>query len=494
MQNNLPEIVFASADKAESQRISRWVRSGLLRKLVPRVYTSNFKDSDRAIIGRNLYLILGKLFTGAILSHRTALEGGPADAGDIFLTYKYSRKAELPGFSVHLLKGPGPVEGDLPFLQGLFMSSAPRAFLENLQISRTRSSISKGLPRSEIENRLERICRIQGPEALNQLRDKARNTAVFLGMGPQFQMLNRIISAILGTRPAGELASPQARASSLGMPYDPDRLEIFNHLFSFLARTQLPVRKQTRLSEEQMHLAAFFDAYFSNFIEGTEFEIDEAHAIVFQNKLSQDRPEDAHDIMGTFRLVSNQEEMSNVPETFDDFISLLTLRHHTVMAARPEKMPGEFKREPNRAGQTRFVVPEEVRGTLLQGFEMSRAIEPGLPRAIFMMFMLSEVHPFVDGNGRIARIMMNAELVHAGLCRIIIPVVFRDDYLQALSALSRTSHPGPLVKAMDFAQLFTSQLTFGSYDAAIRVLTACNAFKDPDDARLRLPGSIVSSE
>jgi len=54
MQNNLPEIVFASADKAESQKISRWVRSGLLRKLVPRVYTSNFKDSDRAIVGRNL--------------------------------------------------------------------------------------------------------------------------------------------------------------------------------------------------------------------------------------------------------------------------------------------------------------------------------------------------------------------------------------------------------------------------------------------------------
>ena len=28
-----------------------------------------------------------------------------------------------------------------------------------------------------------------------------------------------------------------------------------------------------------------------------------------------------------------------------------------------------------------------------------------------MMFLVSEVHPFVDGNGRIARIMMNAELV-----------------------------------------------------------------------------------
>ena len=99
MQRNLPEIVFASVDKAESQRISRWVRSGVLRRLVPRVYTSNNKDSDEAIVARNLYLILTKLFPGAVLSLRTALEGGPTETGDLFLTYKYSRKVILPGLS-----------------------------------------------------------------------------------------------------------------------------------------------------------------------------------------------------------------------------------------------------------------------------------------------------------------------------------------------------------------------------------------------------------
>jgi hypothetical protein len=32
------------------------------------------------------------------------------------------------------------------------------------------------------------------------------------------------------------------------------------------------MRKKTGLSEEETHLAAFFEAYFSNHIEGTEFE------------------------------------------------------------------------------------------------------------------------------------------------------------------------------------------------------------------------------
>ena len=228
MQRNLPEIVFASADKAASQRISRWVQSGTLRRLVPRIYTSNTKDSDEAIVTRNLYLILTKLFPGAVLSHRTALEGGPAKTGDLFLTYKYSRKVNLPGFSVHLLKGPGPVEGDMPFLQGLFMASRPRAFIENLQISRRRSSIAKALSRADIEDRLDRICQIQGADALNQLRDEARTIALSLHMENPFEKLNKIISAILRTRPARELVSPQARATSLGVPYDPQRLEIFN--------------------------------------------------------------------------------------------------------------------------------------------------------------------------------------------------------------------------------------------------------------------------
>ena len=490
MQRNLPEIVFASAHKAESQRISRWVKSGILRKLVPRVYTSNSKDSDEAIVARNLYLILTKLFPGAVLSHRTALEGGPTKTGDLFLTYKYSRKVNLPGFSVHLLKGPGPVEGDMPFLQGLFMSSRPRAFIENLQISRSRSSIAKVLSRADIEERLDRICQIRGADALNQLRDEARTIALSLHMEDPFQKLNKIISAILRTRPAKELVSPQARATSLGIPYDPQRLETFNRLFACLTQSQLPIRKEVGLSEEETHLAAFFETYFSNYIEGTEFEIDQAHAIVFQNKIPQERPEDAHDIMGTFRIVANQQEMRTVPESFDDFISLMTSRHHAIMGARPDKLPGEFKQEPNRAGDTHFVAPELVRGTLHRGFDMYHAVEPGLARAIFMMFMVAEVHPFVDGNGRIARIMMNAELIHADLCRIIVPIVFRDDYLLALRALSRSKNPDPLIKVMDFAQLFTYELRWPSYNAVMRTLIVCNAFKESDEARLKLPSSL----
>ncbi|MFT5241508.1 MAG: hypothetical protein ACI9X0_002489 [Kiritimatiellia bacterium] len=97
MLETLPEIVFASADGTESKKISRWVKSGMLRKMRPRVYTSNFEDSDETIVRRNLYPILGGLYPDAVLSHRTALEAGPTESSEIFLTYPYKRTVELPG-------------------------------------------------------------------------------------------------------------------------------------------------------------------------------------------------------------------------------------------------------------------------------------------------------------------------------------------------------------------------------------------------------------
>lgn len=153
------------------------------------------------------------------------------------------------------------------------------------------------------------------------------------------------------------------------------------------------------------------------------------------------------------------------------------------MAQRPEAEPGKLKQTPNRAGGTHFVDPAYVRGTLRKGLELYADLGVGLPRAIFLMFLVTDVHPFVDGNGRIARIMMSSELVSAGRSTIIIPTVFRDDYLQALRALSRRNRPGPLVSMLVAAQRF-SNLAFSPYPAILAELTRRNWFREPDEARI----------
>ena len=98
----------------------------------------------------------------------------------------------------------------------------------------------------------------------------------------------------------------------------------------------------------------------------------------------------------------------------------------------------------------------------------------------------------MDGNGRIARIMMNAELVAAGEERIIVPTVYRANYLSALKAHSQTRRAEPLVRMLDYAQRWTAAVDWRSLVEARRELEECNAFLDSNVAeaegrRLRIP-------
>jgi hypothetical protein len=88
--------------------------------------------------------------------------------------------------------------------------------------------------------------------------------------------------------------------------------------------------------------------------------------------------------------------------------------------------------------------------------------------------------------------MMNAELVAAGENRIIVPTVYRDNYLMALKALSQNGIARALVRTMDFAQRYTAAIDFSELETARFMLERTYAFVDPNDAdasgvRLVLP-------
>jgi hypothetical protein len=196
------------------------------------------------------------------------------------------------------------------------------------------------------------------------------------------------------------------------------------------------------------------------------------------------RHEDSHDILGTYQIVSNFQEMSTVPENPEKFLEILLLRHRVMMSARTSKMPGAFKNINNRAGETFFVDHTLVKGTLIKGFDYLNALDDPFARAAFIMFMISEVHPFLDGNGRIARVMMNAELVNQNQTKIIIPTVYREDYLGALRKLTRQGEPSAYIRMMRRAHEFSAILMGDDLDEMGNQLTKFNAFKDPEKGKL----------
>jgi Fic family protein len=154
------------------------------------------------------------------------------------------------------------------------------------------------------------------------------------------------------------------------------------------------------------------------------------------------------------------------------------------MEGRADKNPGMFKTQENRAGSMVFVAPDMVIGTLEKGFQFAQALAAPFQRAVFMMFLVSEVHPFADGNGRVARVMMNAELVAASEERIVIPTAYRTDYLSALKAISRNGLTDPIIRMLDDAQRFTGSIDWSTLESARAMLEKTNAFAEGDDAKL----------
>lgn len=442
-------------------------------------------DTPEHIVRRNIFFILGKLYPKAVISHRSAFECRPTANGDIFLTYKYTRNIKLPGVTVHLMQGPEGREDDSPFIEGLYVSSEARAFLENLQAGRQRDGVSKCLPREELEYRIEKKIQTNGEQSANDLRDKARNIALNLDMEKEFVTLDKMIGALLATKPSDVLSSPLAMARALGEPYDAERVHLFQILFEALQKGEFPQYPEQNSTENSYRMFAFFESYFSNYIEGTEFELEDARNIVETETPMPARNADSHDVLGTFYIVANRKEMSVRPQSVDDLYTILQRRHSILMSARPEKNPGLFKMQNNRAGDTHFVDYRLVRGTLKKGFEIYQALNNPFARAVFMLFMISEVHPFADGNGRVSRIMMNAELTAAGQSKIIIPTVFREDYLGALRRLTRKGDPSVIIRAMERVRLFSNNIRGDNYEMIKAYLEATNAFKDENGYILR---------
>lgn len=459
------------------------------RKLASRLYTTDMNGAPDDIVRTNLPAIIRHFYPGAVISHRTAIEAKPSPAGVYHLTYgSRDRTHALPGVTLRIWAGAPAVEGDTQLGSDLFMASRPRALLENLTESRSRGGAErKTLDREAIEAWLERLCRIHGPDELRRLLIAAERLAPGVHLEMEAGRARRLINALLDGRET-DLVSPLARARARGEPYDPDRLALFTRLATRLAAESFPSLSERLADERRLH--AFWEAYFSNFIEGTVFTIQEAREIVFDHKLPATRPKDAHDILSTFHLATDGHNRREVPRDANDFLRLLEVRHARLMHDRLDVGPGRFKEIANRVGNREFVLPELVRGTLRQAFLVGQHLKQPAARGAYVMFVVAEVHPFNDGNGRLARLFLNAELT-AGRCdRLIVPTSLRSDYLTCLEALTVGGNPDPFVGLCFRLIRFSAELPCGSWEASVAALEKTGALKDTPHGALGLANTL----
>lgn len=89
---------------------------------------------------------------------------------------------------------------------------------------------------------------------------------------------------------------------------------------------------------------------------------------------------------------------------------------------------------------------EAVRDTMPELFSLLANEEEAAIRAVLGHFIFVYIHPYVDGNGRIARFLMNTMLASGGYPWTIIKVDDRNEYMKALESASVGKDIRPFAK------------------------------------------------
>ena len=100
---------------------------------------------------------------------------------------------------------------------------------------------------------------------------------------------------------------------------------------------------------------------------------------------------------------------------------------------------------------------EAVRDCMPVLFELLADEPEPAVRVVLGHFMFVYIHPYLDGNGRIGRLLMDVMLASGGYPWTIIPVERRNDYMPALEAASVGQDIRPF-----------SQFVAGLVDASLR--------------------------
>lgn len=473
------DLLYLNAElsPAEQRAVQRRVAAGELHRVRSGIATSLPEADWPTLFRREKARILAALFPKTVVAYRSAFDGMVATT--MYLAGgSYARVVELPGLKVVLSSGAGPVDGDTQ-IQGreVYFPSPARMLLDAMAPPPREDDpqYSRKVSAEEIEDRLISICDSRGEQAFLELRERVKIVGALMNTPKaRLEELDRLMGAILGTRPDRKMAPSKGTGRVKG--YDAPRMDLFHKLVQFLKVNELPRIADVAGESPATTNFAFLESYFSNFIEGTEFEIGEARAIALEGKISALRPKDSHDIKGVFDQARNPWRARGITD-IKAFEETLRERHALMMAARPEVLPGEFKVVRNVAGNTTFVEPRLVVGTLREAGLLMHDVDAGLPRALLAMFIVSEVHPFNDGNGRLARLVMNSELSAAGEARIIVPTLYREQYLDCLRELMRAARTEPYLDAMTNIQRWTAAFSYKDLDATIDLMKRCNAFE-----------------
>jgi Fic family protein len=188
--------------------------------------------------------------------------------------------------------------------------------------------------------------------------------------------------------------------------------------------------------------------YSSNALEGNSLTETETKIVIEDGITIGGRPvrdhlealghSEAYDLL--FRLAKNQEiTAANVREL-----------HRLFYYRIDSKQAGKYRKRRVIITGTDFIPPgperiPDLMESFTAGMPETRAKRHPVEFAAIIHKELVTIHPFIDGNGRTARLLMSLALLQAGYPVAIIPPILRREYLDTLNKTHR-GDDGPFIK------------------------------------------------
>ena len=223
------------------------------------------------------------------------------------------------------------------------------------------------------------------------------------------------------------------------------------------------------------------EAVLSSQIEGTQsslsdlliFELDEAPGIPFD------------DVVEVSNYVAALEHGIERLAAGFPLSNRLVREIHAELLSRgrgTNKQPGEFRRSQNwiggtRPGDAQFVPPppQEVEGCMaaLERFMHEPAIDGALVKAGLVHVQFETIHPFLDGNGRVGRLLIALLLHHDGVLRqplLYLSLYFKQNRAEYYRLLDAVRATGDWEAWLDFFLIGVRDTATTAVEAAHRLL------------------------
>ena len=207
-------------------------------------------------------------------------------------------------------------------------------------------------------------------------------------------------------------------------------------------------------------------AYTSNAIEGNTLTRKETELVIEENLTSSSKP-----LMYYQEAVNHSKAFEYILELVNKNVRIgekeLLHLHKLILSGINTEEAGFYRNCMVRISGSRVILPNTIKVPDLMENFCSWLKEQDITNpitAILSHLKFVSIHPFVDGNGRCARLLMNALLLQAGLVPIIIQPRDRKKYLSVIDQAQLTQKANDYINYMQSLLLRSMKIIISMLD------------------------------